>query len=198
MSSDDARDLAQTRVEAVFTGVRQDVRELLSEHVGQPLTPELAASIELAARPSRYVEKISELVAVIVEQPQPHLPIKHTFAEGLYARQIDIPAGTLLIGAPHRVENVVVVNKGRIVIATPDGPFTVEAGETLVCRPGTQNVGFAEEDTRWVNIFPNPENLRDPDALVEMVSLMKASEILGGPENVQALLSGKSDQGVLL
>jgi hypothetical protein len=185
------------RVTAVFTGGRQDVRELLTEHLGQPLTPEIAASIELAARPSRYVEKISEMVAVVVDHPQPDLPITHTFPDKLYCRQMDIPAGMYVVGAMHRIENVVVISKGRIVVATPDGPMTLVAGDTLVCRPGTQNVVCTQEDSRWTNVFPNPLNLRDPDELTEMVSLMKASEIMGGADNIQILLSGKATQEVL-
>lgn len=174
------------------------MRELLSAGLGKVLTPEMAADIEMAARRHlAYVEKVGRLADEIVRHPQDDLPVLHHFADGIYGRQIDMPAGTLLIGAPHRLESIVVVSKGKIMIATQDGPVTVSAGETLVCRAGTQNVGFAVEDVRWTNFFPNPGNICEPESLVEMVSFMKADEILGGRNNVQLLMSGKTSAGAL-
>lgn len=183
---------------APFKG-QDAIRSILGANIGQTLTPEIAAAIEMELRSSLepLASKIQVLAAQVINHEQPNLPITHHFASGLYGRQIDIPAGTLLIGARHRVENMVVVSKGKILIATESGPMEFSAGDTLVCKPGTQNVGYALEDTRWVNVFPNAEDERDPDALVEMVSLMKADEILGGERNVQVILSGKAPVGEL-
>jgi hypothetical protein len=63
----------------------------------------------------------------------------------------------------------------------------VAAGETIVCHPGMKNAVHALEDSRWTNFLPNPENITDTDALVEIYTHAKASELLGGADNIQLL-----------
>jgi len=95
------------------------------------------------------------------------LPIEpvHHFADGLYAREITIPAGTILTGKVHSTEHLNIVSKGRIAVWTEDGMKIVAAPCMLVSRPGTKRVGFALEDTVWTTIHANPQNLTDLAAL---------------------------------
>jgi hypothetical protein len=95
------------------------------------------------------------------------LPIEpvHHFADGLYAREILIRAGTILTGKVHSTEHLNIVSKGRIVVWTEDGMKEVSAPCTMVSRPGTKRVGFALEDTVWTTIHANPQNLTDLAAL---------------------------------
>lgn len=110
-------------------------------------------------------EQIEHLEAQMRMMEQ--LPIEpvHHFADGLYAREITILAGTILTGKVHSTEHLNVVSKGRIAVWTEDGMKIVTAPCTLVSRPGTKRVGFALEDTVWTTIHANPENLTDLAAL---------------------------------
>jgi len=95
------------------------------------------------------------------------LPIEpvHHFADGLYAREILIRAGTILTGKVHSTEHLNIVSQGRIAVWTEDGMKIVSAPCTLVSRPGTKRVGYALEDTVWTTIHANPQNLTDLEAL---------------------------------
>jgi hypothetical protein len=95
------------------------------------------------------------------------LPIEpvHHVADGLYAREITIRAGTILTGKVHSTEHLNIVSAGRIAVWTEDGMKIVAAPCTLISRPGTKRVGFALEDTVWTTIHANPQNLTDLEAL---------------------------------
>jgi hypothetical protein len=46
---------------------------------------------------------------------------RHHFAPGSYAREIEIPAGSRVVGKIHRHAHVNVISKGHVLVATPDG-----------------------------------------------------------------------------
>ena len=49
---------------------------------------------------------------------QTELPLKHSFAPGVYAREMEIPAGTLLIGKIHKHRHHNFLMKGSIIVLT--------------------------------------------------------------------------------
>ena len=98
-----------------------------------------------------------------------------------------IPAGTVVTGAVHKTENLIVVSKGRLQMITPDGVREVCAGDTFVCPAGMKNAFVALEDSRWSNFLFNPANETDPDKLVEIFTESTAQELGGGSNNKQLL-----------
>jgi quercetin dioxygenase-like cupin family protein len=132
-------------------------------------------------------EKVELLEAVMLPLPQVECPVRHYFAPGMYAREMSIPAGTVVTGAVHKTENLIVVSKGRLHIVTADGTREVSAGDTFTCKAGMKNAVYALEDSRWTNFMANPDNETDTDKLTELLTESKASELLGGPENKQLL-----------
>lgn len=130
-------------------------------------------------------ERVDHLESAMLTHKQVDCPVRHHFAPGIYAREINIPKGTVLIGAVHRTDNLVIVSKGRLQIVTEDGTREVGAGETLMCRAGVKNAAIALEDCRWTNILHNPENITNTASLVEMFAFATEAELLGGSENKQ-------------
>lgn len=94
----------------------------------------------------------------------------HHFADGLVARTILIPAGTMLTGAPHKAEHLNVCH-GDITVWTEQGMRRLTGYHVLPSLPGAKRVGMTHADTHWTTVHLNPENLRDlaalEDALVE-------------------------------
>lgn len=109
-----------------------------------------AFSVSETSIPTR--EQIERLEAAMLDMPQLEIKTAHHSAEGLYAREIFIPAGTLLTGKVHKCEHLNIVSKGKIVVWTEDGMKEVSAPFTMVSRPGTKRVGLAVEDTVWTTI----------------------------------------------
>lgn len=130
-------------------------------------------------------QKVERLQHALESVPQVDCPVRWFFAPGIAAREITIPAGTVVTGAVHRTENLVVVSMGRLRIVTEDGTREVSAGETLTCKAGMKNAVVALEDSRWTNFLANPTDERDTDKLVEMFTESTAAELLGGERNKQ-------------
>jgi len=93
----------------------------------------------------------------MLDQPQVEIEPTHYFADGIYAREIVIPAGTLLTGKIHRTRHLNIVSKGKIAVVTEDGQKIIEAPCTFVAEAGTKRVGFALEDTVWTTIHASQE-----------------------------------------
>lgn len=136
--------------------------------------------------------KVDALESSLRSVPQVDCPVRNYFAPGLYAREIRIPAGTVLTGAIHKTENLAVLSAGRLRLVTDDGTVEISAPYTLTVRPGQKNCALALEDAVWTNFFPTDET--DTDKLVELLTESKACELLGGAENAQLLESGSMKQ----
>ena len=109
----------------------------------------------------RIRAQIQELEDFLLDQPQESLPVRHIFANGLYLREADIPAGLIITGSIHLDEHANILSRGSIRILTEDGVSTVTAPQTFICRPGVKKVGVVISDVVMTNIHPNPDNLRD-------------------------------------
>lgn len=141
------------------------------------------SSLPATAPPMR--ERVERLEQAMLALPQAECPVRHHFAPGVYLREMTIPAGTIVTGAVHKTENLIIVSMGRLSIVTEGGTREVVAGDTVTCRPGMKNAVVALEDSRWTNIMPNPDNCTDTDLLTERYTESKACELLGGAENKQ-------------
>jgi hypothetical protein len=89
--------------------------------------------------------------------PVPEAGVTHYFADGLYARELFIPKGTLLTGKIHRTLHLNIISKGDISVLTEDGMKRIKAPCTIVSKPGMKRVGYAHEDTVWTTIHGTHE-----------------------------------------
>jgi len=99
--------------------------------------------------------KIMQLKDELMALPGEHieLPVEHEFAAGMYMRKLFIKKGTFLIGKIHRKECINIVAQGDISVLTETGSKRVKAGFTVVSPAGIQKVGYAHEDTIFINVF---------------------------------------------
>lgn len=138
-------------------------------------------------------EKVEKLEESMLNLPQIHCPVRHHFAPGVYAREITIPKGTVLVGAVHKRDNLVVLSTGKLRLMTDAGFTDISAPHTMLCKAGSKNAAVALEDAVWTNFFATEET--DPDKLVELLTYSKADELLGGANNkqlaAQAALKGE-------
>ncbi len=100
--------------------------------------------------PSR--EQIVKLEAALSKMPQLEIETNHYHVKGLYAREIRIPAGTLLTGKVHKAEHLNIISQGEIAVWTENGMRRIKAPFVLPSFPGAKRVGFAIVDTVWVTI----------------------------------------------
>lgn len=117
------------------------------------MSKDLSSLDDLPRNPS-YAQ-IRELEAAILEQLEPvEAPVTHHFADGIYGREMLIPAGTILTGKIHRFSTLNLLLKGDITVTTPEGVRRIQAPAIFVSPPGCKKVGYAHTDVIWVNVHP--------------------------------------------
>lgn len=121
-------------------------------------------------------EKVTALEAMMKEQPQLDLKVVNHFSYGVYARELHIPAGTLLTGEIHRLENLNILSKGDISVMTEDGVKRVQAPFTIVSPPGTKRIAFAHTDCIWTTIHGTFE--KDVDKIKQFFIATSEQEYL--------------------
>ncbi|HZF30022.1 MAG TPA: hypothetical protein VE907_12945 [Gammaproteobacteria bacterium] len=90
---------------------------------------------------------------------------RHHFAPGTYAREIELPAGSCVVGKIHREAHANVISRGHVLVATPDGVDSLSAPLTFISHPGTKRLVIAVDDVVWTTVHANPTNTRDLEQL---------------------------------
>jgi len=103
----------------------------------------------VSRRTQRRREQILDLQATCKKQEQIDVPIQHYFANGVYAREMSLPAGVLIVGKIHNFENLCVISKGKVRVVTDEGTAELSAPTTFVGKAGVKRVILALEDTVW-------------------------------------------------
>jgi quercetin dioxygenase-like cupin family protein len=125
------------------------------------------------------------IIPFACEQPEPI----HRFAPGMYMRELTIPAGMLVVGKIHKHEHFLLVMSGRADVVSEFGRDTVTAGHISISPAGVKRAVLALEDTRFVTLHHNPEDIEDLEiieaqhiepevCLLKLASEMKARKEL--------------------
>ena len=96
-------------------------------------------------------------------------PVKHTFSDGIYVREMFIPKGMMLVGKIIKQTHHIFLMSGRIAIITEDGEKIMEGPCSVVAKGGTKRVGYALTDVVWINVHPNITDTQDLTKLEEEV-----------------------------
>jgi len=108
---------------------------------------------------------------IITHQNSKQFPLKHSFADGIYVRQMSMDKDSSVIGAIHNHLHVWFLLTGNISVATEKAVEDYIAPCYVIATPGTKRVIYANEDSIFVNIHKNPSNTEDIQELEgELVS----------------------------
>ena len=102
----------------------------------------------------------------------------HHFVNGIYAREVFIPAGTWATGYEHKTEHLNVLSHGEVSVMTETGMKHLKAPATFASRAGMKRFGYAHTDVVWTTFHPNPtdetEFFRLEKKLLKKPSLCRA------------------------
>ncbi len=100
-------------------------------------------------------------VDIVTHQDSELFPLKHTFADGIYVRQMNMNKGSVVVGAIHKHLHVWFLLTGHISVVTEDNTEDYIAPCYVVATPGTKRVIRANEESIFVNVHKNPTNSQD-------------------------------------
>ena len=101
-----------------------------------------------------------------------NFPLKHTFVDGVYIREMKFKKDSAVVGAIHKHLHVWFLLYGHLFIATEGSQEEYIAPCYVVAEPGSKRVIYAAEDSLFVNIHANPKNITDIEELEkQLVSL---------------------------
>lgn len=85
------------------------------------------------------------------------IPVEHHFSKGIYAREMQMPAGSLIVGKIHRHENLSILSAGEVSVLSQDGIKRFKAPYTFVATAGAKRVIYAHTDAVWTVIHGTDE-----------------------------------------
>ena len=140
--------------------------------------------IELANRPqimfepdgSNFIEQVERIEALFINSGSSdifvgnsdELPLTHSFSDGIYTREIFIRKGMFAIGKIHKSDHTFFLMKGKLLLCSEDGAKEIDAPFYGTASAGTKRVAIALEDTVFVNVHPNPNNIQDIEKLEDI------------------------------
>ena len=107
---------------------------------------------------------------LIVKGNSESFPLTHSFSDGVYIREMSMLKGGVVIGKIHNRSHTWFLMKGKIKVATEDEVVTYSAPTYVNAKAGTKRVIIAIEDSVFINVHPNPENITDTDLLEEILT----------------------------
>ena len=113
-------------------------------------------------------ELVVQMQERLLQMEQAEIVTYHCFKPGIYERTIKVPPWTVLTGAAHRTSYRVRLEKGVIAVNTDEGVKTLVGPCEFDVEAGFQRAGRVfDEEVVWTDIYANPDNCRDIDALEE-------------------------------
>ena len=103
-------------------------------------------------------------------------PIKHTFADSVYIRQMDMEKDSIVVGAIHKHLHVWFLLTGHVTVATKDSVEDYIAPCYVVSTPGVKRVIHAIEESIFVNVHKNPSNTKDINKLEKEIVALNYKE----------------------
>ena len=135
-----------------------------------------AESRELALNSREKIQGLQDLlvdnadeVNIVTHQNSKIFPLEHTFADGIYVRQMTMDKESLVVGAIHNHLHVWFLLSGRITVATEEESLEYMAPCYVLATPGTKRVIYANEDSVFVNVHKNPTNCEDIEELEQEI-----------------------------
>jgi len=93
-------------------------------------------------------------------------PLKHSFSDGIYVREIFIPKGTLLTGKIHKHEHPNFLMSGEVLVVTENnGRELLKAPLSIISPSGTKRALYTLTDVVLITTHFNPTNTQDLEEL---------------------------------
>ncbi len=83
--------------------------------------------------------------------------LTHYHTKGIYAREMKIPKGTVMVSKIHKLPRLCIILKGDVSFTTEYGSKRIRGPYTAVFPPGSRVALFTHEETLWTAIHGTDE-----------------------------------------
>lgn len=104
------------------------------------------------------------------------IPITHEFADQIYLRKMVLKKGTVVVGAKHNHEHVWFLLSGNVNIKESDELINHIAPCYTISKPGAKRIIYANEDSIFINVHKNPNNIKNIKKLEDEIVLLDEDE----------------------
>lgn len=139
----------------------------------------------IALPPRERLKLAGELIAKL---PQSEIPLRHYFAEGVYGREGDLPAGTIFAGRVHHKAQINIISRGAVVVLTENGVIEMRAPFTMVSPPGAQRAAYVLEDATWTTLIACDEV--DPDVIFNKYTSPSFEDFKAARDEILNIIQG--------
>lgn len=122
-------------------------------------------------------------------------PLKHTFVDGAYVREIFMPKGLVITSKIHKICHPYFLLKGKCSVLTEQGTQLIEAPFYGVTPAGTKRLIYVHEDTVWVTVHSNPSNTKDLSIIEEQIIAKDFSDPELPHNKIKKIESSKEENG---
>ena len=146
----------------------------MSDIISQDST-ELLAYILGDIQNKAYISVVRDVQQQITDNAELiDVPVDHHFAPGVYMRQMNAKAGTLVVSKMHRTEHMNILLTGSLTVTTENGIELLKAPLVIKSIPGTKRIGYFHEDSSWITVHPTQTEDLD---LIEQQVIVPDDEI---------------------
>ena len=101
-----------------------------------------------------HLAPLEETVEHHTEDMQDLMPVTHKLENGLYTREVFMPAGQLVVSFIHKQNHPSFFMEGEMSLLMDSGEVKrVKAPMVVHTEAGTQRVAVIHEDTRWACVY---------------------------------------------
>ena len=132
----------------------------------------------------------------VVESVADDCTLKHYFTPKddkygchVYAREIFLPKGSVVVGKIHRHQHLNFISKGKVTVFTEFGQKHLTAPCTFISEVGLKRAVYAEEDTTWTTVHLTEFGTEDDLDKIEDEVIAPQYGELGLIESVEALMA---------
>ena len=141
--------------------MQPDIKEKILQDIGisDPSQNPLVAEGHPGATREEILELQDQIMSAVAkgQVQEPEMPLRHIFTDGAYARELTMPAGSVVVGKIHKHSHLNFITKGKVAVVTEFGKEVFTAPYTFVSQPGTKRVVYILEETVWTTVHVTPE-----------------------------------------
>lgn len=89
------------------------------------------------------------------------IPVTHEFADQIYLRKMVMQKNQIVVGAEHKHEHVWFLLTGKVLIKEGEETIVHEAPCYTISKPGAKRTIIALEESIFMNVHKNPDNIKD-------------------------------------